>query len=163
VSPTTPATAQPRPRAGMRVMGLSSYSDGVIDCDVHQSLKFIYRQALASNAPYNEAARRVASWNKRPGQAIGELDHAKAQSPWSQVQEIQHTRVTTRGRTNAGVLDGVSTKVKRLEPSSAGVLGSSAGVLGNKSFLDAWNTMRPWFARQIRRHRVGAARKEKVE
>ena len=98
-----------------------------------QSLKFFYQQALASNAPYNETHWTSASWNQLLGQAIGELDHAKAQSLWNQVQEIQWNQGGYLLWTNADYVDALSLKVKGLAP-------SSAGILGNHSFLDAWKT-----------------------
>jgi peptide/nickel transport system substrate-binding protein len=98
-----------------------------------QSLKFFYQQALASNAPYNETHWSSASWNKLLNQAIGELNEAKAQSLWNQVQEIQYNQGGYMVWTNADYVDALSTKVKGLVP-------SSAGILGNHSFLDAWKT-----------------------
>ena len=66
------------------------------------SLKFFYLQALAANAPYNETHWHDPAWNTLLFKAIGELDAAKAQSDWSQVQQIQcvlHGLTTRKGDT----------------------------------------------------------------
>ena len=95
------------------------------------SLKFFYLQALASNAPYNETHWHSKSWNTLLFKAIGELDHAKAQSYWNQAQKIQYDSGGYLNWTNADWVDGLSKKVRGLKP-------SAAGVLGNYRFLDAW-------------------------
>jgi len=98
-----------------------------------QSLKFFYQQALASNAPYNETHWNNAAWNTVLGKAIGELDQAKAQSYWNQVQQIQYSQGGYLIWTNADYVDALSTKVKGLTP-------AGTGILGNHAFLDAWIT-----------------------
>jgi peptide/nickel transport system substrate-binding protein len=95
------------------------------------SLKFFYLQALASNAPFNETHWRSASFNKLLFKAIGELNHAKAQSYWNQVQEIQWREGGYVSWTNADFVDGLTKKVNGLKP-------SAAGILGNHRFQDAW-------------------------
>jgi peptide/nickel transport system substrate-binding protein len=98
-----------------------------------QSLKFFYQQALASNAPYNETHWKSTSFNNLLTKAIGELNTAKAQSYWNQIQEIQYNQGGYLVWTNADYVDALSTKVKGLAP-------SAAGILGNHSFLNAWKT-----------------------
>ena len=98
-----------------------------------QSLKFFYQQSLASNAPYNESHWQSSSFNNLLQKAIGELNQAKAQAYWNQLQEIQWNQGGYICWTNADYVDALSTKVKGLAP-------SSAGILGNHSFLDAWKT-----------------------
>jgi peptide/nickel transport system substrate-binding protein len=95
------------------------------------SLKFFYLQALSTTAPYNETHWSDQAWNTTLQQAIGELDEAKAQSLWNQVQETQYNEGGYLNWTNADWVDGLSTKVKGLEP-------HPAGVLGNYLFLNAW-------------------------
>jgi len=95
------------------------------------SLKFFYLQALSSTAPYNETHWKNKAWNALLQQAIGELDEAKAQTLWNQVQEIQYNEGGYLNWTNADWVDGISNKVKGLEP-------HPAGVLGNYLFLNAW-------------------------
>lgn len=95
------------------------------------SLKFFYLQALSSKAPYNETHWSDKAWNDLLFQAIGELDETKAQDYWNQVQEIQYNEGGYLSWTNADWVDGLSTKVKGLEP-------HPAGVLGNYLFMNAW-------------------------
>jgi peptide/nickel transport system substrate-binding protein len=95
------------------------------------SLKFFYLQALASDAPYNETHWHDKSFNDLLFGAIGELDKAKAQDLWNQVQQIQYEQGGYLNWTNADWVDGLSNKVKGLEP-------NSAGALGNFLFLNAW-------------------------
>jgi peptide/nickel transport system substrate-binding protein len=95
------------------------------------SLKFFYLQALAANAPYNETHWQSKSFNALLSKAIGELDHAKAQRYWNQVQQIQWSQGGYLSWTNADFVDALSKKVNGLKP-------SSAGILGNHRFLDAW-------------------------
>jgi peptide/nickel transport system substrate-binding protein len=95
------------------------------------SLKFFYLQALSSSAPYNETHWSDKAWNDKLQQAIGELDQDKAQSLWNEVQEVQYNEGGYLNWTNADWVDGISTKVKGLEP-------HPAGVLGNYLFLNAW-------------------------
>ena len=95
------------------------------------SLKFFYLQALASDAPYNETHWKNAAWSETLTKAIGELDQAKAQDLWNQVQQIQYNEGGYLNWTNADWVDGLSNKVKGLQP-------SGAGALGNFRFQDAW-------------------------
>lgn len=95
------------------------------------SLKFFYLQALASNAPFNETHWRSKSFNNLLFRAIGELDHAKAQSYWNQLQQIQWREGGYLSWTNADFVDGLSKKVNGMKP-------SAAGILGNHRFQDAW-------------------------
>jgi peptide/nickel transport system substrate-binding protein len=95
------------------------------------SLKFFYLQALASNAPFNETHWHSKSFNRLLFKAIGELNHAKAQSYWNDVQEIQWRQGGYLNWTNADFVDGLSKKVKGIKP-------SAAGILGNHRFQDAW-------------------------
>jgi peptide/nickel transport system substrate-binding protein len=95
------------------------------------SLKFFYLQALSSKAAYNETHWNDKAWNDLLFKAIGELDHTKAQDYWNQVQEIQYNQGGYLSWTNADWVDGISNKVKGLQP-------SAAGILGNHRFLDAW-------------------------
>lgn len=95
------------------------------------SLKFFYLQALSSNAPYNETHWQDKAWNDLLVKAIGELDETKAQAYWNQVQEIQYNQGGYLQWTNADWVDGLSNKVKGLEP-------HPAGVLGNYLFMNAW-------------------------
>lgn len=95
------------------------------------SLKYFYLQALAKGAPYNETHYVSNSFNTLLFKAIGELDQAKAQDLWSQVQKIQYDQGGYLQWVNADFVDGLSNKVKGLEP-------SSVGILGNHRFLDAW-------------------------
>jgi peptide/nickel transport system substrate-binding protein len=97
------------------------------------SLKFFYLQSLSSTAPYNETHWSDKAWNETLQKAIGELDKAKAQSYWNEVQETQYNEGGYLLWTNADWVDGLSTKVKGLEP-------HPAGVLGNYLFLNAWLT-----------------------
>jgi peptide/nickel transport system substrate-binding protein len=94
-------------------------------------IKFFYLQALASNAPYNETHWKNTAWNNLLFKAIGEPNHAKAQSLWNQVQKIQYDQGGYLNWTNADWVDGLSKKVQGLKP-------SAAGILGNHSFLNAW-------------------------
>ncbi|MDX6549167.1 MAG: peptide/nickel transport system substrate-binding protein [Gaiellales bacterium] len=95
------------------------------------SLKFFYLQALSSKAAYNETHWNDKAWNDLLFKAIGELDQTKAQDYWNQVQEIQYNQGGYLSWTNADWVDGISNKVKGLQP-------SAAGILGNHRFLDAW-------------------------
>ena len=95
------------------------------------SLKFFYLQALASDAPYNETHWKNPSWNTLLFKAIGELDQAKAQSYWNQVQQTQYQQGGYMCWTNADYVDGASKKVKGLQP-------SPGGILGNHRFRDVW-------------------------
>jgi peptide/nickel transport system substrate-binding protein len=95
------------------------------------SLKFWYLQALATNAPYNETHWRVPSFDRLLFKAIGELDHAKAQSYWDQVQQIQYQQGGYLVWTNADYVDGVSKSVRGLKP-------AATGVLSNHTFRDVW-------------------------
>ncbi len=95
------------------------------------SLKFFYLQALARNAPFNETHWHSRSFNSLLFKAIGELNHAKAQSYWNQVQMIQWKEGGYLNWTNADFVDGLSKKVNGLKP-------SAAGILGNHRFQDAW-------------------------
>jgi peptide/nickel transport system substrate-binding protein len=95
------------------------------------SLKFFYLQALAENAPYNETHWHDPSWNALLFKAIGELDHAKAQSLWNQVQQIQYEQGGYMCWTNADYVDGVSKKVQALKP-------NPGGILGNHDFRTVW-------------------------
>ena len=97
------------------------------------SLKFFYLQALAANAPFNETHWHSKSFNKLLFKAIGELNHAKAQSYWNQIQEIQWREGGYLSWTNADFVDGLSKKVNGVKP-------SAAGILGNHRFQDAWLT-----------------------
>jgi peptide/nickel transport system substrate-binding protein len=95
------------------------------------SIKFFYLQALSSKAPYNETHWKNTSWNDLLFKAIGETDDATAQQTWNQVQKIQYDQGGYINWTNADWVDGLSTKVKGLEP-------HPAGVLGNYLFMNAW-------------------------
>jgi peptide/nickel transport system substrate-binding protein len=95
------------------------------------SLKFFYLQSLASNAPFNETHWKSSSFNTLLFKAIGELDKTKAQSLWSQVQQIQYQQGGYIVWTNADFVDGLSLKVKGLQP-------SAGGILGNHKFDTAW-------------------------
>jgi peptide/nickel transport system substrate-binding protein len=95
------------------------------------SLKFFYLQALASDAPYNETHWTNPAWSSTLTKAIGELDQAKAQALWNQVQQTQFDQGGYLNWTNADWVDGLSNKVKGLEP-------SGAGALGNFRFQDCW-------------------------
>jgi peptide/nickel transport system substrate-binding protein len=95
------------------------------------SLKFFYLQALAANAPFNETHWHSKSFNHLLFKAIGELNHAKAKSYWNQVQKIQWQQGGYLSWTNADFVDGLSKKVNGIKP-------SSAGILGNHRFQDAW-------------------------
>ena len=95
------------------------------------SIKFFYLQALSSKAPYNETHWKNTAWNDLLFKAIGETDQATAQQTWNQVQEIQYNQGGYINWTNADWVDGLSTKVKGLEP-------HPAGVLGNYLFMNAW-------------------------
>lgn len=95
------------------------------------SLKFFYLQALAANAPYNETHWHNPSWNTLLFKAIGELDKAKAQSYWNQVQQIQYEQGGYMCWTNADYVDGVSKKVQGLKP-------NPGGILGNHDFRTVW-------------------------
>jgi peptide/nickel transport system substrate-binding protein len=95
------------------------------------SLKFFYLQALSSKAAYNETHWNDPAWNTLLFKAIGELGHTKAQDYWNQVQAIQYNQGGYLSWTNADWVDGISNKVKGLQP-------SAAGILGNHRFLDAW-------------------------
>jgi peptide/nickel transport system substrate-binding protein len=95
------------------------------------SLKFFYLQALAANAPYNETHWQSKSFNTLLFKAIGERDHAKAQSYWNQIQRIQWEQGGYLSWTNADFVDALSKKVNGMKP-------SSAGILGNHRFQDAW-------------------------
>jgi peptide/nickel transport system substrate-binding protein len=97
------------------------------------SLKFFYLQALASNAPFNETHWHDPKFNTLLFKAIGETNHSKAQGYWNQVQQIQYQQGGYINWTNADFVDGLSNKVQGLQP-------SSAGILGNHRFLDAWLT-----------------------
>jgi len=97
------------------------------------SLKYFYLQSLAANAPYNETHYKSASFNTLLFKAIGELNQSKAQDYWNQVQKIQYDQGGYLQWVNADFVDGLSTKVKGLQP-------SSAGILGDHRFLDAWKT-----------------------
>lgn len=94
-------------------------------------LKFWYLQALASNAPYNETHWRVPSFDALLSKAIGELDQAKAQSYWNQIQQIQYHQGGYLVWTNADYVDGLSKRVKGLKP-------AGTGILGNHTFRDVW-------------------------
>ena len=89
--------------------------------------------ALAANAPFNETHWHSKSFNKLLFKAIGELNHAKAQSYWNQIQEIQWREGGYLSWTNADFVDGLSKKVNGVKP-------SAAGILGNHRFQDAWLT-----------------------
>jgi peptide/nickel transport system substrate-binding protein len=95
------------------------------------SLKFFYLQALAANAPYNETHWRSKSFDTLLFKAIGEREHAKAQSYWNQIQRIQWEQGGYLSWTNADFVDALSKKVRGQKP-------SSAGILGNHRFQDAW-------------------------
>jgi peptide/nickel transport system substrate-binding protein len=95
------------------------------------SIKFFYLQSLAANAPYNETHWKSASFNNLLFKAIGELDRAKAQQLWDQVQQIQWNQGGYLLWTNADWVDGLSTKVRGLEP-------SAASALGNYLFRNVW-------------------------
>jgi peptide/nickel transport system substrate-binding protein len=95
------------------------------------SLKFFYLQALAANAPFNETHWHSKSFNALLSKAIGERDHAKAQQYWNQVQQQQWSQGGYLSWTNADFVDALSKKVQGVKP-------SSAGILGNHRFLDAW-------------------------
>lgn len=95
------------------------------------SLKFFYLQALASNAPFNETHWHDPPFNTLLFKAIGESDQAKAQALWDQVQQIQYQQGGYISWTNADFVDGLSKKVNGLKP-------SSAGILGNHRYQDAW-------------------------
>jgi peptide/nickel transport system substrate-binding protein len=95
------------------------------------SLKFFYLQALAASAPYNETHWHNPSWNTLLFKAIGELDQSKAQSYWSQVQQIQYQEGGYMCWTNADYVDGVSKKVQGLKP-------NPGGILGNHNFRTVW-------------------------
>ena len=95
------------------------------------ALKFWYLQALAANAPYNETHWRNASWNSLLFKAIGELDQAKAQSYWNQVQQIQWQQGGYLVWTNADYVDGLAKNVRGLQP-------SAGGILGNHTFRTVW-------------------------
>jgi len=95
------------------------------------SLKFFYLQALASNAPYNETHWKSSSWNTLLQRAIGEPDQAKAQELWNEVQKIQYDQGGYLCWTNADWVDGLSNRVKGLDP-------HPAGAVGNFLFLNAW-------------------------
>ena len=95
------------------------------------SLKFFYLQSLASTAPYNETHWKSAPFNTLLFKAIGELDKAKAQSYWNQVQQIQWQQGGYVVWTNADFVDALSKKVQGLAP-------SAGGILGNHKFDTAW-------------------------
>lgn len=95
------------------------------------SLKFFYLQALAKNAPYNETHWSDPAWNTLLFKAIGELDHAKAQTYWDQVQKIQYEQGGYMCWTNADYVDGVSKNVQGLKP-------NPGGILGNHNFRTVW-------------------------
>ncbi len=95
------------------------------------SLKFFYLQSLASTAPYNETHWHDPSFNTLLFKAIGELDTAKAQSYWNQVQQIQWAQGGYIVWTNADFVDALSLKLKGLVP-------SAGGILGNHKFDTAW-------------------------
>jgi peptide/nickel transport system substrate-binding protein len=95
------------------------------------SLKFFYLQALASNATYPETHWHDPAFNTLLFRAIGETDKAKAQALWNQVQQIQYQQGGYINWVNADFVDGLSTKVRGLKP-------SAAGILGNHRFQDAW-------------------------
>jgi peptide/nickel transport system substrate-binding protein len=95
------------------------------------SLKYWYLQTMSSKASYNETHWNDPAWNALLFKAIGELDQTKAQDYWNQVQEIEYDRGGYLSWTNADWVDGISKKVKGLQP-------SAAGILGNYRFLDAW-------------------------
>jgi peptide/nickel transport system substrate-binding protein len=95
------------------------------------SIKFFYLQSLAANAPYNETHWKSASFNNLLFKAIGELDKNKAQQLWNQVQQIQWNEGGYLLWTNADWVDGLSTKVRGLEP-------SAASALGNYLFRNVW-------------------------
>jgi peptide/nickel transport system substrate-binding protein len=95
------------------------------------ALKFFYLQALASNAPYNETHWQDPSWNTLLFKAIGELDQAKAQSYWNQVQQTQWQQGGYLCWTNADYVDGLAKSVKGFKP-------SAGGVLGNHTFRTVW-------------------------
>lgn len=95
------------------------------------SLKFFYLQALAANAPYNETHWHSKSFNGLLFKAIGEKNHAKAQAYWNHIQKIQWEQGGYLSWTNADFVDALSKKIRGLKP-------SSAGILGNHRFQDAW-------------------------
>jgi peptide/nickel transport system substrate-binding protein len=95
------------------------------------SLKFFYLQALTPSAPFNETHWRVPSFTALLTKAIGETDQTKAQSYWNQIQQIQWQQGGYINWTNADFVDGLSKRVNGLKP-------SSAGILGNHRFVDAW-------------------------
>jgi peptide/nickel transport system substrate-binding protein len=95
------------------------------------SLKFFYLQSLAANAPYNETHWHDPAWNATLFKAIGELDQAKAQSYWNEVQEVQYHQGGYMCWTNADYVDGVSKKVQGLKP-------NPGGILGNHDFRKVW-------------------------
>ncbi|MDX6597687.1 MAG: peptide/nickel transport system substrate-binding protein, partial [Gaiellales bacterium] len=88
------------------------------------SLKFFFLQALVEDAPYNETHWHSKEWNALLKQAIGEPNHAKAQSLWNQVQKIQYEKGGYLNWTNADWVDGLSKNVQGIKPSAAGVLGN---------------------------------------
>jgi peptide/nickel transport system substrate-binding protein len=95
------------------------------------SLKFFYLQALASTAPYNETHWHDPAWNALLLKAIGELDHAKAQTYWDQVQQIQYNQGGYMCWTNADYVDGASKSVRDLKA-------APTGILGNHTFKTVW-------------------------
>jgi peptide/nickel transport system substrate-binding protein len=94
-------------------------------------IKFVYLQALAADAPYNETHWKSTSFSNLLVKAIGETDKTKAQDLWNQVQSIQYNQGGYIDWVAADWVDGLSTKVKGMAP-------SGAGSLGNMTFLDAW-------------------------
>jgi peptide/nickel transport system substrate-binding protein len=82
------------------------------------SLPIWYEQALLSDAVWNETHWRDPSFDKLIREAQGAPDESTATDLWHQIQEIQYEQGGYIVWSNQQLVDGLSSKVKGMEPSS---------------------------------------------
>jgi peptide/nickel transport system substrate-binding protein len=101
----------------------------------YQSLTLLYQSWYAAGAPYNETW-----WGHQPGgeaaqklisNAIGELDEAKAEDLWHEVQMQQYNEGGTLAYANVDCIDAVA-------PNVHGLTTTPARNLNNGRLLDGW-------------------------
>ncbi len=82
------------------------------------SIPIWYEQALLSDAVWNETHWRDPSFDKLIRDAQGAPDESTATELWGRIQQIQYDEGGYIVWTNQQLVDGASTQVKGLEPSS---------------------------------------------
>ena len=82
------------------------------------SIPIWYEQSLLSDAVWNETHWRQPSYDKLIRDAQGAPDESTATELWGRVQQIQYDEGGYIVWSNQQLVDGASTQVKGLEPSS---------------------------------------------